>query len=237
MPNESSFWKDAASAIPVVGGVLGGMVSRGQDRRALERMLEYNTPANQLARLREAGLPFAAFSDTAAGNQSQAQPSTESGLNEIGKFATTRMMQKQMELLEAQINATNADAAKKEVEANSLQTDLNIKQMPKDAEPIASAAVEARGRITLQEGQALIQKYDSELKRIDALVKDELQKDGTLSKHVREQVRALVAQTKLTGVESHNREVQARAANYIIERMTKNGLTATEAMLLYKLQH
>lgn len=101
--NMPGFWKDAAASIPIAGQIIGGMIERGQSRRAIERQNEYNTPVNQLARLREAGLPFAAFSDTAAGNQSQPQETRDSGLGEIGQYASTRMMQKQMELLDAQI--------------------------------------------------------------------------------------------------------------------------------------
>lgn len=104
-----NFWKDLLSAAPVVGGLAGGAIERGQSRRAIERQNEYNKPINQLARLREAGLPFAAMTDAISGNQSQPQETGPSGLGQIEKFNTTRQMQKTMELLEAQIDKTKAE--------------------------------------------------------------------------------------------------------------------------------
>lgn len=97
------------AGIQAASGVGEGLIQRGQNRRAIERQNEYNSPVNQLARLREAGLPFAAFSDTAAGNQSQAEPQTDNRLDRIGEIIQTAATQKQMELLDAEIHKTKGE--------------------------------------------------------------------------------------------------------------------------------
>lgn len=105
-------------AIPGIGAVaniIGGAISRGQalkdDRRNYQRYLEnreYNEPANQLKRIREAGLPSAAYFTGGASSQS-APPSggayeTDNGIaaagESIGKYMSTRMQRIQVEAME-----------------------------------------------------------------------------------------------------------------------------------------
>jgi len=97
-------------ASPVGQQLLGfglSQLERAQSRGDIARQNAYNSPLQQIARLREAGLPNAALlNGTQAGNQS-ALPQTNKSL---GNFITTQTQLKQLEILKAEIRLKNAEA-------------------------------------------------------------------------------------------------------------------------------
>lgn len=95
--------------------LIGGAANRGGSRRAIREQNEYNSPANQLARIKEAGLPAAAYfgGSQSAGNQMNI-PDTDTKIGEsvkggIDTYIQASMQKKQLELIQAQIDKTNAD--------------------------------------------------------------------------------------------------------------------------------
>lgn len=111
---------DLASAIPVVGSALSGIINRAQSQEDIRRMNEYNDPANQLKRLREAGLPMAAMGNNIASTQS-ALPQTSGGaLNNMGSYITNQYQIQQLKLLREQTKVTEAEAQKTQAETKYL---------------------------------------------------------------------------------------------------------------------
>lgn len=115
--------EDLLPAIPVVGNVISSAIQRGQSRRDIERQNEYNSPKNQLARLREAGLPAATMlggsyvnAQTDLPQVSNLDPTlgTAKGIetfmqNRIQKQQIQTMRQ-EMDLRDATIQKTRAEA-------------------------------------------------------------------------------------------------------------------------------
>lgn len=216
------------------GGAIGGAaLTRGGSRKAIDRQNEYNKPINQLQRLREAGLPHAAFVNGQAGNQSQAQIA-ESGVGEgiqngINTFIQTSMQKKQIELLDAQIQATKAQAAKTEVEGNSLATDLQIKQGdPTVGEPISYGQRMAKFEHDMREIQLFSQRNNWEMQKLENEMRAELIKDGTLSEITRKSLESMIAALKLSA-QAHNRGL---IMDRLVEQMKKGGIGLAEALAM-----
>lgn len=121
-----------AALIPLIaagigaGGAIGGAaIHRGQSKQDIANQNAYNHPAQQLARLREAGLPFAAYAQGQSGNQSALPQASDAGLTQgsqsgISNFITTSTQLKQLELLKAEIRQRNAEADLKNAERDWL---------------------------------------------------------------------------------------------------------------------
>lgn len=95
---------------PLAAQFAAGQIQRAQSQGDIARQNAYNSPAQQVARLREAGLPFAAYEKGQSGNQS-AIPETNKSL---GGFITTQTQLKQLEILKAEIRLKNAEADESE---------------------------------------------------------------------------------------------------------------------------
>lgn len=235
------FWKDAVGVLPFVGPIAAGAIERGQNRRAIERQNEYNKPINQLARLREAGLPFAAFSDTAAGNQSQPQESTSPGIGEgIQAYASNLMLKKQIELIEAQIRTEKArgerewvnafrDTIKRDLEHDMFQYDSAITS--DDLNPIGQVSNQVRKEVrtrNYQETQRKLEMHREEIARIESMVKDTLHKDGTLVGTARKQLEELINKVTLGDMDINRGSIM----DNLINRMKESGgeLSLIEAL-------
>lgn len=223
------------SALISAGGSLAGSaLSRGGSRRAIDRQNEYNKPINQIARLKEAGLPYAAFANTTAGQQSQVQPYTESGLGEgikggIERYFMTTMQAKQIELLDAQIKATEAQAAKTGEEGQKVANENQLFTMdPTQGEPVSYGARMNKFQFEIREMERNMMENNNEIKRLDNKLQKELYQDGTIEKTSRLELEGLV--NAVAG--SAQNVNKGKAVDTIIERMSKNGLTLIEAITL-----
>lgn len=106
-----------ASGVNTAGSLIGGLFGQSQSQKAWRRQAEYNSPKNQMARLKEAGLnPNLVYgSGSVANTQSQPyetiKPDTgKLGSESIANYITLKqnkmqndLMQKQMEFINAQI--------------------------------------------------------------------------------------------------------------------------------------
>lgn len=101
---------------PLAAQFAAGQIQRAQSQGDIARQNAYNSPAQQVARLREAGLPFAAYEKGQAGNQS-ALPETNKGL---GSYITSQTQLKQLEILKAEIRLKNAEADESEARRSWL---------------------------------------------------------------------------------------------------------------------
>lgn len=104
-------------AAPYAGQFITSQIERAQSRGDIARQNAYNSPVQQIARLREAGLPNAALLNGAqAGNQSNL-PTTNKSLS---SFISTQTQLKQLDILKAEIRLKNAEADESEARRNWL---------------------------------------------------------------------------------------------------------------------
>jgi len=95
------------TAAPYIAEFAQGQIARAQSQGDIARQNAYNSPLQQIARLREAGLPNAALlNGSQAGNQTSL-PQTNKG---ISSFIQTQTQLKQLEILKAEIRLKNAEA-------------------------------------------------------------------------------------------------------------------------------
>lgn len=107
------------TALPSMVQALGMGAQHFSNRNAINRQNRYNSPMEQVARMREAGLPLAALDGTAqAGNQSQAPQSPDLGEggrelgNNIRQFVMNSQQRMQNKLMEEQIGLLKAQKQK-----------------------------------------------------------------------------------------------------------------------------
>lgn len=221
-------------ALPAIIQALGGIGDHFSSRNAINRQNRYNEPINQVRRLNEAGLPLAALDGTAqAGNQSNTpQSHIGDAANKISDYTTTSVQRKQLELIDAQIQATKAQAAKTEVEANSLQTDLTVKQL----DPTEGGAVSQGARMAVLEYQGkqldnFLKENERRLREINLMIQGDLARDGIIQKVTRQQLINLTLQSSLYMQQFRTIHAATAAANQLIDSMQKSGgkMTTAEA--------
>lgn len=97
--------------IPSLINFGSGLLQRHWAKKDLKEQNAYNSPQAQLGRLEDANLPAASFFSGGVSNQSEQPRQTE--LPKLD-YQQTRLQQKQLLMLDAQIRATNADADQKQ---------------------------------------------------------------------------------------------------------------------------
>ena len=106
------FLQDISPAIPIVGGIASNIIAGINERKA--RL--YNTPANQVKRLQEAGLPLAAGSNITAGGGVSTKVSdlgTGQATQNLGASITRSIDRKKLEIMQQELRQarTAADLA------------------------------------------------------------------------------------------------------------------------------
>lgn len=114
--NVNPSWIEAGANL--AGGIANNLIARGNTKA----QNKYNSPKEQLKRLNEAGLPYAAFADNQAGNQATATPTQDLGISGAGKAIGDRYIRKQQAMQVDQlaslieIGKVDAELAKKLLE-------------------------------------------------------------------------------------------------------------------------
>lgn len=227
---DKPWWQYGLEAIPFVGPIVGGAIDSGRNKRAIERQNEYNHPKNQVQRIREAGLPYAALTGSTSGNQSQVQEIAPSGIREgIQDYVSTTMNRKQIELIQAQTEAAQAQARKTDVEANTAAYDLQLRQTdPTTTDPVSYGARMAQFEYEIKKANSIISQNQEYISTIDKNIKKELYEDGTLSTITRKQLEALIG-----AITRQNQEInKARVMDTVIEYVKKDGIKLHEALIL-----
>lgn len=217
------------------GGALGGAaLARGGSRRAIREQNEYNHPKNQLQRIREAGLPAAAmFGGAHAGNQSVVAES-ESGVGEairggIDSYISTTMQKKQLELMQAQIEATKAGKEKTLQEAQHILNRNVLDNLdPTQGDPISFLARMQRFEYEAREISLFAQRNSWQMQQLESNMKADLIKDGTLSAITRNQLQSMLNALKLSD-QAINRGL---IMDTLVEQMKKGGIHLAEALMM-----
>lgn len=223
-----------AAGLTAAGSIGGAALSRGGSRRAIDRQNEYNSPKNQVQRLREAGLPYAALTNSISGNQSQTQAYTESGFGEaigggIDKFIQTTQQKKAIEAIDAQINATNAQAEathsqreKTNAERDTILYDLQMKQRDPTMDGTSYVERTQSLEIEYRQLQNEMSRMGNDFKLIENIVQRDLYYDGTLTNTARQQLKNLMMQSDT--MQQHIRLVATQIKSNDIQNELNEGL-------------
>lgn len=99
-----------SSIVQAGAGILGNLFTGWMNKRATDRMNEYNTPKNQMKRFKEAGLnPNLVYGQGNPGNQSQPQQVPD--YSGIGRESVQTLNQTRM--VDSQVSANNAATAQR----------------------------------------------------------------------------------------------------------------------------
>lgn len=110
---ENKGWSALLGALPFVGGIASTFLQRRWALKDLERQNQYNSPAHQLALLKQAGLPAASYfaGGTSAQSESPRETPIETGVGDyFNKMAVNQFQKKQMEVMDAEAREKNANA-------------------------------------------------------------------------------------------------------------------------------
>jgi len=210
----------------IAGGVLSGINVRAQNR--------YNDPSRALARIRRAGLPMAAFSEQAAGNQSAVPEETLSKASEhLGSFLETTRQRKEIDTLTEALRGIKADSDLKEEDAR-----IGLEQWyDKDEFQFVTNRKQAFKRDQrLKDGQIFLQSKQAEVTDLNRQALQELKDNGQLTAETRGKIALLGQQAGLISAQKNQIQNANKALNDIIRRMEKNGMSLGESLLLMFLQ-
>lgn len=218
----------------LIGAFTSAAVQQGQ----VNRMNRYNDPRSQLQRLNAAGLPFAAFSQGQAGNQSTLPDM--SGIGEsIASYATSRLQQEQLKLLKEQTRKASAEADITETNRDVLRDEAEFSLfggIVEDGILRSNAYLSKRLDFQMKQNAAFMQKYEKDIREIDALFKSDQYESGRMKKVAEQELDALINKNDLMKQVWNTNDKQNAARNEIIGRMQKNGLNLAEAMFLVIMQ-
>lgn len=123
-------------AVPVVGGIAAAALQRSWALKDWHRQNAYNHPSQQIARLKEAGLPLASMFSGSGGStssdvrNSEVDPTLGSAQG-LQTFMINRLQRKQIELLDQQIGKAEADKVISQVAANKARDEDRYYREPK----------------------------------------------------------------------------------------------------------
>lgn len=214
------------AALISAGTSIGSSIfNREQSKRDIDRQNAYNSPIQQVARLKEAGLPMAALTDGHAGSQSALPQTSGQGIKDaLGSFITTQLQKKQIELMEAQIRKTNEEA---QGQANKNQIDMLD---PLAGTPVSSMARMARLDFEMKQIQKEMMSRSKDIQELDYKVQKELTDDGTITAITRFQLQGLI-----NGVILGNQSInKGLVMDRVIQEMKKGkgSITLFEALLM-----
>lgn len=200
-----------AALIPTLITAVGSIVGRRQSQGDIARQNAYNSPAQQVARLREAGLPMAAMEGGHAGTQSALPEISGDKIGgSIGSYVTTQTQLMQLKILQEELRLKGAEADKFQAETNwllsgkgedragtNLTASLGYRQQLEGAQ---AKGQEFAAEITRMTSENMPWRLNEENRKIHEEVNNLQSAGGLLDKHIE-------------GVDLNNR-IQAVKANY-----------------------
>lgn len=218
--------------LALIPGLIGGFAKSAMSQGAVNKMNWYNSPASQLRRVMEAGLPAAAFFGGQAGQQ--AQMPDYSGIGEsISNFQITRGQQIQQELLMEQIRKMMADADVSEnlrdISNEETLAGLDIRAI-RGGIPRTDAYMNKRADYEMKENALGLLKNQHDISTVEKNVRiflEQNQKDKAKA-----ELDKLLLQLDIGGQAMENERVRTIARNAIIGRMEEGGLSLLEAILI-----
>lgn len=111
------------STLPVIGSIGAAALSRRWAQKDLQQQNLYNSPKQQIERLKEAGLPLASMFSGSGGSQSEQPRQTQidpslGAAKGLEQYYIGTMQKKQLQLITEQIGKAEADKTISQVAAN-----------------------------------------------------------------------------------------------------------------------
>lgn len=217
--------------IPHLIAGAGKLIGSASAIRAQNR---YNSPFQQVQRLKAAGLPFAAFSAGQAGNQSQLPDF--SGFDNIGNAVNSGINQSnQIDMFRELLRKAGFDADIRENEAALSAEDfleMGMSGRVINGEYITNQRFMKRMEIEMKEMDWWYKRYEGRIKEIDAKIKEDLAASGKLSEGAEAEIDRLLLSNKLLRQQLKSNDDRAAAQAKIVETMSKGGLSFWEALML-----
>lgn len=223
-----------AALAPVAGSFGSAALQQRYARRNWDAVNAYNHPKQQVARLKEAGLPLATMFGGQGGSTSSPinTPNVDPTLGVaegLGKFMQVGQVKRQNKLMDAEIRIKEAEAALKEDELGfqlGTTIDSSDGQVIQDYEPALGDSNQVLGikrDRAIREAEKISKGIENDLKGIEQEVKNRLNSGGYLDQDFIEKVRKTIMESTSLSVHIKNEELRRRLANDIIEDLDKGG--------------
>lgn len=213
--------------LPIAGSIIREIHAGVQRRK--ERL--YNSPAQQVKRLREAGLPTAAGSNITGGQTQAATIGSDNygtaQLNDnLGKSITRQIDKKRINLIGEEIRSTKANADINSGAAAWLgdQTENYLGSIQ------TNQAAQLDFIKASHEAEAIIKDNQQFITGIEREVKEELRDKGYLTKETIARVDQLLAATGLTNEQTSSLTDQRQARSVVLNLLRKGGMNGFEAI-------
>lgn len=184
----AKFLSNIAPALPIVGGIASNVLAGINNRKA--RL--YNSPAEQIKRMREAGLPLAAGSNISAGGgvSTQVQDLGLSGLNDnLGKSIIRNIDRKKLQIHQEELRAAKYAAdiaqgnAKNQLNPAGMFENTNQGMAASQAIQAQEAAIKGANLVNqwmpIEKAQNIL-KSEKEIAKISADTANSLAQHGIL---------------------------------------------------------
>jgi len=222
--------------VPSLLGVGGSLLGQITNRLFVKAQNRYNHPVQAMKRLKQAGLPLAAFNADNAGNQTSlpSEGFTQAG-EHLSKFYEHRneRIAAARGLEDLRTASAGADVA---------EEDARIK-LGKGENDQSLLADKQNTELAIQKATLAMNKNQSEIAAIDLAAKKELQEKGMLNTETYQRIRKMVKEIKLINTQASFIKTQddimnaeKAAVNTIVDTMSKDGLSFMEAVLVYLMQ-
>lgn len=160
-PSLATFGASAISAVsPIVGAVIQQIASAASQRS----QNAYNSPQNQMARLRAAGLNPYAFQSQIAGANTQSKPTQIANYQQM----VSDMFDNVTKIANIKLASTNAGKTAEEARGLKLDNDFKQQTLEWRAQQVYLASVKTRLENELTRGKITYQDYANAIKKLDA---------------------------------------------------------------------
>lgn len=196
----------------ILGAAASWLLSRQAAQRDLQQQNQYNAPVEQVARLRAAGLPLAAMFGGGVSQQSEQPRATQVDptlgvSDQIQKGMLMQFQQKQMELIEQQLETEKAKTKQTWADAlnsfTNAQRNNSIFQFEMQDEGQFDTVLGGTQRPTnlaqgmvrerkMKEADLIAKDIHNKVGAIDQAVKEELHREGRLSERLRQDLRRVI---------------------------------------------
>lgn len=209
----TGLWRDIASTlvsgIPVVGSIASGMLQRHWATKDVANQNLYNTPKEQVKRLREAGLPLASmFSGSGASVQSDLPRSSEidptlGTARGIENYFQNRLMKMQLQLQEQALRLGEENIKKTGAEANLAQGEADYwsRLDPMGREGATNQFTYLESKKQQQMVREWIDRHKNTIIEMESAIMDEMKRQGLQIKMVKGKISLMNKQGKLMGLQ------------------------------------
>lgn len=221
--------------LAMIPGLVGGFAKMKFSQDAVNRMNRYNDPRAQMQRMLSAGLPVSAMGSLSAGEQSQLPDVGGIGDN-ISNYFQSFLQMKQQEMLQGQIKGQGisnemqgylADIMGEEaaagLEAGGFDTFGNAR---------SNAFMSKAAEYEMKQVGLKVQKNQERISSVEADLKERLAESGYFDKEAKAKLDSLLVELDIKGLQENNMKAQTIARDTILKRMSRNGISLGEAILL-----